>query len=214
MSYKFMEGFTFKEQLRLFYYSDIVVSPHSASFINLIFSVPHTVVVECYPPYFFENWYSNTATISRVHYIMVGYFDRNPKAKMYWKEAEDAYKQLLRSNGVEIQGSEEESTVTEGSATGTISLISPVVIDGNTHYYVMIAGNDTLYDCPVANIVDIVRYKEGDDITLNFSSGGGSLVVVDSISQPTNQNQDSNAAAGDSATVDNAATGAENGVAA
>ena len=78
----------------------------------------------------------------------------------------------------------------------------------------MIAGNDTLYYCSVANIVDIVRYKEGDDITLNFSSGGGSLVVVDSISQPTNQNQDSNAAAGDSATVDNAATGAENGVAA
>ena len=24
---------------------------------------------------------------------MVGYFDRNPKAKLYWKEAEDAYKQ-------------------------------------------------------------------------------------------------------------------------
>ena len=130
------------------------------------------------------------------------------------EETEDAYKQLLRSNGIEIQGSEEESTVTEGSATGTISLISPVVLGGDTHYYVMLAGNDTLYDCPVANIVDIVRYKEGDDITLNFSSGGGSLVVVDSISQPTNQNQDSNAAAGDSATADNAATGAENGVAA
>ena len=130
------------------------------------------------------------------------------------EETEDAYKQLLRSNGIEIQGSEEESTVTEGSATGTISLISPVVLGGDTHYYVMLAGNDTLYDCSVADIVDIVRYKEGDDITLNFSKGGGSLVTVDSISQPVNQNQDSNAAAGDSATADNAATGAENGVAA
>lgn len=91
MSYKFMEGLTFKEQLRLFYYSDIVVSPHSASFINLIFSVPHTVVVECYPPYFFENWYSNTATISRVHYIAVSSFVPNGKAKNAWREAEDAY---------------------------------------------------------------------------------------------------------------------------
>ena len=88
-------------------------------------------------------------------------------------ETEDAYKQLLRSNGVEIQGSEEESTVTEGSATGTISLISPVVLDGNTHYYVMLSGNDTLYDCPVASIVDIVRYKEGDDISWWRISGGG-----------------------------------------
>ena len=76
----------------------------------------------------------------------------------------------------------------------------------------MLAGNDTLYDCSVANIVDIVRYKEGDDITLNFSNGGGSVVVVDSISQPTQQNQDSNAASGDSAVADNAATGAEDGV--
>ena len=114
-------------------------------------------------------------------------------------ETEDAYKQLLRSNGVEIQGSEEESTVTEGSATGTISLISPVVLDGNTHYYVMLSGNDTLYDCPVASIVDIVRYKEGDDITLNFSAGGGSLVVVDSISEPESQNQQVNT---DTATAD------------
>ena len=114
-------------------------------------------------------------------------------------ETEDAYKQLLRSNGVEIQGSEEESTVTEGSATGTISLISPVVLDGNTHYYVMLSGNDTLYDCPVASIVDIVRYKEGDDITLNFSAGGGSLVVVDSISEPESQDQQVNT---DTATAD------------
>lgn len=114
-------------------------------------------------------------------------------------ETEDAYKQLLRSNGVEIQGSEEESTVTEGSATGTISLISPVVLDGNTHYYVMLSGNDTLYDCPVASIVDIVRYKEGDDITLNFSAGGGSLVVVDSISEPESQDQQVN---NDTATAD------------
>ena len=35
--------------------------------------------------------------------------------------------------------------------------------------------------------------------------------MVDSISQPTQQNQDSNAASGDSAVADNAATGAEDG---
>lgn len=103
------------------------------------------------------------------------------------EETEAAYKQLLRNNGVEIKGDSEEATVTEGSATGTISLISQVVLDGNTHYYVMLSGNDTLYDCPVTNIVDIVRYKEGDDITLNFSQGGGSLVVVDSISKPAQE---------------------------
>ena len=117
------------------------------------------------------------------------------------EETEDAYKRLLRSNGIEIQGDDQESTVTEGSATGTISLISPVVLGGDTHYYVMLSGNDTLYDCPVASIVDIVRYKEGDDITLNFSNGGGSLVSVDSVSEPESQDQQVDT---DTATVDNA----------
>jgi len=47
----------------------------------------------------------------------------------------------------------------------------------------MLNGDDTLYDCPVASVVDIVRYKEGDSVTLNFASGGSSLVTVDSVSQ-------------------------------
>ena len=86
-----MEGLSFKEQLQLFYDSDIVVSPHSASFINLIFSVPHTAVIECYPPYFYELWYSNTAMFSRLHYIMVSSFVPNAKVKRMWKDAENAY---------------------------------------------------------------------------------------------------------------------------
>lgn len=86
-----MDGLSFKDQLQLYYKADIVVSPHSASFINLIFSVPHTVVVECFPPYFFEMWYSNTAMISRLHYIMVSSFAENDKAKRRWKGVERAY---------------------------------------------------------------------------------------------------------------------------
>lgn len=113
------------------------------------------------------------------------------------EETENAYIQLLRNNGISVEGDDGSTTVTDGSATGRISLISPVVLDGNTHYYVMLEGNDTLFDCPVASIVDIVRYKEGDEITLNFSQGGGTLVVVDSVSKPEDD-ASSNAAATDS----------------
>ena len=86
-----MDGLSFKDQLQLFYKADIVVSPHSASFINLIFSVPHTAVVECYPPYFYEPWYSNTVMISRLHYIMVSSFEEKNRAKRVWKGVERAY---------------------------------------------------------------------------------------------------------------------------
>ena len=97
------------------------------------------------------------------------------------EETEKSYKKLLRANGVAVDDGK-AAKVSDGSATGTISLISPVVLDGNSHYYVMLSGDDTLYDCPVASVVDVVRYKEGDSVTLNFASGGSSLVTVDSIS--------------------------------
>lgn len=98
------------------------------------------------------------------------------------EETEKSYKKLLRANGVSVDDGN-GAKISDGSATGTISLISQVVIDGNSHYYVMLNGDDTLYDCPVASVVDIVRYKEGDSVTLNFASGGSSLVTVDSVSQ-------------------------------
>lgn len=104
------------------------------------------------------------------------------------EETEKSYKKLLRANGVSVDDGN-GAKISDSSATGTISLISPVVIDGNSHYYVMLNGDDTLYDCPVASVVDIVRYKEGDSVTLNFASGGSSLVTVDSVSQAK---QDSN----------------------
>ncbi len=97
------------------------------------------------------------------------------------EETEKSYKKLLRANGVSVDDGS-SSTKSDSSATGTISLISPVVLDGNSHYYVMLNGDDTLYDCPIATVTDIVRYKEGDTITLNFASNGGNLVSVESVS--------------------------------
>ncbi len=97
------------------------------------------------------------------------------------EETEKSYKKLLRANGVSVDDGS-SSTKSDSSATGTISLISPVVLDGNSHYYVMLNGDDTLYDCPIATVTDIVRYKEGDTITLNFASSGGNLVSVESVS--------------------------------
>ncbi len=97
------------------------------------------------------------------------------------EETEKSYKTLLRNNGVELAGDNQGTTKGDGSVTGTISLVSPVVIDGNTHYYVMLSGDDTLYDCPVASVVDVVRYKEGDRVTLGVGASDSALVPVTSI---------------------------------
>ena len=99
------------------------------------------------------------------------------------EETEKSYKKLLRANGVSTDDDSGKATKTGGTATGTISLISPVVLDGNSHYYVMLNGDGTLYDCPVANVVDIVRFKEGDSVTLTVSGDNGDVATVSAVSQ-------------------------------
>ncbi len=106
------------------------------------------------------------------------------------EETEKSYKKLLRANGVSTDDDSGKATKTDGTATGTISLISPVVLDGNSHYYVMLNGDGTLYDCPVANVVDIVRYKEGDSVTLTVSGDNGDIATVSAVSQAANAGND------------------------
>lgn len=110
------------------------------------------------------------------------------------EETEKSYKKLLRANGVSTDDDSSKATKTDGTATGTISLISPVVLDGNSHYYVMLNGDGTLYDCPVANVVDIVRFKEGDSVTLTVSGDNGDVATVSAVSQ-ANDAGSSNASA-------------------
>lgn len=110
------------------------------------------------------------------------------------EETEKSYKKLLRANGVSTDDDSGKAAKTDGTATGTISLISPVVLDGNSHYYVMLNGDGTLYDCPVANVVDIVRFKEGDRVTLTVSGDNGDVATVSAVSQ-ANDAGSSNASA-------------------
>lgn len=110
------------------------------------------------------------------------------------EETEKSYKKLLRANGVSTDDDSGKATKTGGTATGTISLISPVVLDGNSHYYVILNGDGTLYDCPVANVVDIVRFKEGDSVTLTVSGDNGDVATVSAVSQ-ANDAGSSNASA-------------------
>ena len=106
------------------------------------------------------------------------------------EETEKSYKKLLRANGVSTDDDSGKATKTDGTATGTVSLISPVVLDGNSHYYVMLNGDGTLYDCPVANVVDIVRFKEGDSVTLTVSGDNGDVATVSAVSQAANAGND------------------------
>ena len=88
-------------------------------------------------------------------------------------QTQQAYEALLATNGL-VSEENKPANVTE--ASGIISLLSQVVLDGNTHFYVMLEGDSSLYDFKMPNMLDIVRYKEGDTITFDYvRADGGSL---------------------------------------
>ena len=90
------------------------------------------------------------------------------------KECEKNYISLLNTNGIY---SAKEELYKEKQ--GIIELISPVVIEGTTHYYVCIKGSDDIFDVNIGEteLIDIIKYAEGDKIKLIYEEGYGLNVV-------------------------------------
>ncbi len=82
-------------------------------------------------------------------------------------QCESNYIQLLKDNGIIDEPLPEEKETR--SIHGVISKIMPVVIDGNTHMYIMISGNDNIYDADVSQYVDVIRYSEGMDVNIEYT---------------------------------------------
>lgn len=92
------------------------------------------------------------------------------------KECERNYRELLRTNG--IGGA--SSVQTNQSVTGTITSYASVVIDNNTHFYLCLDGADAIYDVDMTQeeLIGIIRYREGDVITLYYDDTGSALKTV------------------------------------
>ena len=81
-------------------------------------------------------------------------------------ECEKAYISLLKTNGIS------SGPVSVGeTAAGTIETMAPVVLEGNSHYYVVLSGSPLIYDVLVSDFPQIVRYKEGGQITMEYIAG-------------------------------------------
>lgn len=92
-------------------------------------------------------------------------------------ECESSYKGLLKQNGIEK--TEEESPDEIQSVTGKIRKIAEGVTEGNSHYYLLLEGSDTIYDVTVSANLDIILYNVGDEITLHYKDQGDRCIVVE-----------------------------------
>lgn len=86
------------------------------------------------------------------------------------QECEKNYTELLNTNGI-------VSSLTDAgkSVTGKIESISPIVLEGNTHYYVCLENKEDIFDIDLSDVslIQIVRYQVGDSITVEYLEGYG-----------------------------------------
>lgn len=86
------------------------------------------------------------------------------------QECEKNYTELLNTNGI-------VSTLPEDgkSISGKIESVTPIVLDGNTHYYICLENQEDIFDVDLSDtsLISIIRYQPGDEITMEYIEGYG-----------------------------------------
>ena len=96
-------------------------------------------------------------------------------------ECQQVYKTLLASNGVDLQDGADP--VIADRASGEIARMVEAVVEGNSHFYVQLQGDDMLYDFALPGLVDIVGYEVGDSISFTYIKNDG-ISPVKEIEKP------------------------------
>ena len=90
-------------------------------------------------------------------------------------QCEDNYLELLLSNGVK---KEAEDTREVQTVTGKITKIAQAVIDGTSHYYLMLDNSEDIYDISVADFLDVIRLETGETVMMEYKENGDSNLVL------------------------------------
>ena len=89
-------------------------------------------------------------------------------------ECEKAYVKLLAANGIS-SGTE---TLTSQTISGKIKRVAQAVMDGNSHFYVVLENKDLVFDFPVTEYPEIIKYDVGDTLTIEYTEGEPACTVL------------------------------------
>ena len=89
-------------------------------------------------------------------------------------ECEKAYVKLLSANGISSEGGE----LTMETVSGKIKRVAQAVIDGNSHFYVVLENKYLVFDIPVTEYPEIVKYDVGDTLTIEYTEGEPVCTVI------------------------------------
>ena len=81
----------------------------------------------------------------------------------------------MYENGIKVK---DESVKETESISGKITKIVQGVVDGNSHYYMMLEKSDEIFDISVIDYIDVIKYNVGDEITLEYQEGKQTNTVI------------------------------------
>lgn len=86
------------------------------------------------------------------------------------QECEGNYIDLLNTNGIVSENTEAYKDI-----SGKIESISPIVLEGTTHYYVCLENSEDIFDLDMSdqNLIHIVKYQIGDTVKFRYTEGYG-----------------------------------------
>lgn len=92
------------------------------------------------------------------------------------RDCEKMYREMLVSKGI--------STVAPGElqeTAGVIEVMQPVVLEGNTHYYLCLQGDDHIYDVDLGNtaLIEAIRFQVGDRVKFSYEQTGSLCTVTE-----------------------------------
>lgn len=83
------------------------------------------------------------------------------------QECEKNYEELLFENGISVDSGAGE----EAEISGVIEKMAQAVIEGNSHFYITLEGQELIFDIPMAEYPQIIGYDVGDQISLTYREG-------------------------------------------
>ncbi len=79
---------------------------------------------------------------------------------------EQTYIKMLKASGGSVSDSQGSEKI-----TGEIQRIAQGVIEGNTHFYLVLEDSDLIFDAPLTDHMEVLRCDVGDQITLEYTEG-------------------------------------------
>ena len=79
---------------------------------------------------------------------------------------QDAYIKLLNTSGITAGNTGDSKKM-----TGTIRRIAQSVLDGNSHFYLVLTDHEEIFDVPAQDFLQVVTLQEGDKVTVEYLEG-------------------------------------------